>query len=59
MVEAAGAWNREIQSGARFTFGDNWTAFLRILDDERIRAAEDSLKTKLTRAIVLAPTPRA
>jgi 2-polyprenyl-3-methyl-5-hydroxy-6-metoxy-1,4-benzoquinol methylase len=47
MVEATAEWNREIQNGERFTFGDNWTAFLRILDDERIRAAEDSFKAKL------------
>src|SRR5206468_969431 len=47
MVEATGAWSHEIQSRERFTFGDNWAAFLRILDDERIRAAEDSLKAKL------------
>jgi 2-polyprenyl-3-methyl-5-hydroxy-6-metoxy-1,4-benzoquinol methylase len=46
-VETAQEWNREVQSGERFTFGDNWAAFLRILDDERIRAAEDSLKTML------------
>jgi 2-polyprenyl-6-hydroxyphenyl methylase/3-demethylubiquinone-9 3-methyltransferase len=46
-TEATGEWNREIRSGERFTFGDNWAAFLRVLDDERIRAAEDSLKAKL------------
>jgi 2-polyprenyl-6-hydroxyphenyl methylase/3-demethylubiquinone-9 3-methyltransferase len=47
MVESTGAWNREIQSGERFTFGDNWTAFLRLLTDERIRTAEKSLQEML------------
>jgi 2-polyprenyl-6-hydroxyphenyl methylase/3-demethylubiquinone-9 3-methyltransferase len=37
----------EVKRGERFTFGDNWARFLRVLDDERIRVAEDSLKTML------------
>ncbi|MDX2121208.1 MAG: class I SAM-dependent methyltransferase, partial [Gemmatimonadota bacterium] len=29
----------------RFAFGRNWASFLRLLDEERIRAAEDSLRS--------------
>ena len=41
------AWEREVQGGERFAFGENWASFLRVLDDERIRAAENSLKNML------------
>jgi 2-polyprenyl-3-methyl-5-hydroxy-6-metoxy-1,4-benzoquinol methylase len=44
--EAEG-WEREIRSGERFAFGDNWASFLRLLDERRISAAVDSLKEKL------------
>ncbi|MEO7660637.1 MAG: class I SAM-dependent methyltransferase, partial [Pyrinomonadaceae bacterium] len=37
----------EVARGERFEFGKNWTAFLSILDDERIANAEDSLKEML------------
>ena len=37
----------EIASGERFEFGKNWTAFLAVLDDERIVKAEESLKDML------------
>ena len=37
----------EVQQGERFEFGRNWTLFLRLLDDERIAAAEKSLRTML------------
>jgi 2-polyprenyl-6-hydroxyphenyl methylase/3-demethylubiquinone-9 3-methyltransferase len=37
----------EIGSGERFEFGKNWTAFLAVLDDERIATAENSLKEML------------
>jgi SAM-dependent methyltransferase len=40
-------WLREVESGERFQFGDNWAAFLRLLNEERIRSAEDSLKAML------------
>jgi SAM-dependent methyltransferase len=30
--------------GARFAFGDNWTRFLRVLNEDRIREAERSLQ---------------
>ena len=33
----------EIRSGDRFAFGENWSRFLLILDDDRIRLAERSL----------------
>lgn len=37
----------EISRGERFQFGANWTRFLRVLDDDRIRTAETSLRTML------------
>lgn len=37
----------EIAAGDRFSFGDNWAAFLRVLDDERIAEAEKSLRANL------------
>jgi 2-polyprenyl-6-hydroxyphenyl methylase/3-demethylubiquinone-9 3-methyltransferase len=37
----------EIESGARFEFGKNWSRFLAVLDDERIARAEESLKQML------------
>jgi 2-polyprenyl-3-methyl-5-hydroxy-6-metoxy-1,4-benzoquinol methylase len=37
----------EIASGERFEFGKNWSRFLSLLDDERIAAAETSLKKML------------
>ncbi len=38
---------QEIQTGERFGFGANWSRFLRHLDDERIREAEQSLQQML------------
>lgn len=38
---------REIDAGERFKFGENWSRFLEVLDDSRIRIAEDSLKKML------------
>ena len=43
-VERAGGATAEIRGGARFAFGENWSRFLRLLDDERIHEAEDSLR---------------
>jgi 2-polyprenyl-6-hydroxyphenyl methylase/3-demethylubiquinone-9 3-methyltransferase len=40
-------WQQEILGGERFGFGENWAAFLRLLDDERIRLAVESLKEML------------
>lgn len=37
----------EVKSGKRFRFGSNWKRFLRVLNDDRIREAEDSLKNFL------------
>jgi 2-polyprenyl-6-hydroxyphenyl methylase/3-demethylubiquinone-9 3-methyltransferase len=38
---------REVAAGARFEFGRNWSAFLSVLDDERISKAEESLRQML------------
>ena len=35
------------EHGARFAFGDNWARFLDILDEERIKQAEQSLQSML------------
>jgi len=40
-------WEAEVQRGERFAFGANWTSFLQLLNEDRIRAAEDSLKDML------------
>jgi len=40
-------WEEEFSSGERFAFGENWSAFLRHLDDDRIQRAEISLGTVL------------
>ena len=37
----------EINAGERFKFGANWARFLTMLDDERIKKAEESLKGML------------
>jgi 2-polyprenyl-6-hydroxyphenyl methylase/3-demethylubiquinone-9 3-methyltransferase len=37
----------EINAGERFGFGANWTRFLSLVDDERIWAAEQSLRAML------------
>ena len=37
----------EIALGKRFEFGENWSRFLEVLDDDRIRQAEDSLRKML------------
>lgn len=37
----------EISRGERFAFGKNWRAFLRVIDETRIRQAEGSLATML------------
>jgi len=37
----------EVATGERFAFGENWRRFLRLLDDDRIAAAEASLRTML------------
>jgi 2-polyprenyl-3-methyl-5-hydroxy-6-metoxy-1,4-benzoquinol methylase len=37
----------EVAQGERFRFGDNWSRFLRVLNDERILEAEKSLREML------------
>ncbi len=46
-LDIAEQHGKEVASGDRFEFGKNWTAFLSVLDDERIATAVDSLKTML------------
>ena len=36
-------FKEEVKSGERFEFGKNWKNFLKLLTEERIKAAEDSL----------------
>jgi 2-polyprenyl-3-methyl-5-hydroxy-6-metoxy-1,4-benzoquinol methylase len=38
---------KEIDAGERFAFGDNWTRFLTVLDEQSINQAVDSLKNML------------
>jgi 2-polyprenyl-6-hydroxyphenyl methylase/3-demethylubiquinone-9 3-methyltransferase len=38
---------REVTAGDRFEFGENWSRFLGVIDDDRIREAERSLSTML------------
>lgn len=47
MQEIAQQHEKEVAAGARFEFGKNWSAFLSVLDDERISKAEESLKQML------------
>src|SRR5215204_5511654 len=37
----------EVRRGERFEFGENWSRFLSVLDEERIRRAESSLREML------------
>src|SRR4030095_16011848 len=37
----------QIDRGERFEFGENWKRFLAVLDESRIKEAEDSLKSML------------
>jgi SAM-dependent methyltransferase len=46
-LEIAEQHGREVAAGERFEFGKNWSAFLAVLDDERIETAVESLKTML------------
>ena len=40
-------FREEVNNGQRFKFGENWKKFLRILNFERVKQAETSLKTML------------
>jgi 2-polyprenyl-6-hydroxyphenyl methylase/3-demethylubiquinone-9 3-methyltransferase len=46
-IEVAEQHSREVANGQRFEFGKNWSAFLSVLDDERIAKAEQSLREML------------
>lgn len=47
MSTTATTFEDEVASGERFEFGRNWARFLSVLDDDRIREAETSLKRML------------
>jgi 2-polyprenyl-6-hydroxyphenyl methylase/3-demethylubiquinone-9 3-methyltransferase len=38
-------WEEEVDRGERFSFGENWAAYLGHIDEDRIRRAEASLKS--------------
>lgn len=43
-TESLNTYRADIERGKRFAFGENWSAFLQGLTDERIEAATDSLR---------------
>ena len=45
--ETARQHEKEVRAGERFEFGKNWSAFLEVLDEERILKAEESLREML------------
>lgn len=47
MMKTADEQKKEVDSGERFAFGDNWTHFLKVLDEQRIKEAVESLKNML------------
>ncbi|MDQ3132062.1 MAG: class I SAM-dependent methyltransferase [Acidobacteriota bacterium] len=47
MDEIAQQHEKEVLSGERFEFGKNWSAFLEVLDEDRILKAEESLREML------------
>ena len=47
MQEIAKQHAREVESGERFEFGKNWSRFLELLNEERIKTAENSLREML------------
>src|SRR5918911_5782508 len=46
-ASAASSFRTEVARGERFAFGKNWQAFLKIIDETRIRQAEASLAAML------------
>jgi 2-polyprenyl-3-methyl-5-hydroxy-6-metoxy-1,4-benzoquinol methylase len=42
--------SEEIQAGDRFSFGENWTRFLSVLNDERIERAQGNMAAMLGRS---------
>ena len=49
MAETAGTFSRQVADGGRFEFGKNWSRFLRLLNEDRIQTAQQSLRTMLQR----------
>jgi Ribosomal protein L11 methyltransferase (PrmA) len=47
MTTSASSFEEQVAAGDRFEFGRNWSRFLAVLDDDRIRAAEVSLREML------------
>lgn len=47
MTGSLASHKEEIESGARFQFGENWSRFLTLLNEDRIREAEKSLRNML------------
>lgn len=47
MIQAIASHKQEIESGARFEFGENWSRFLALLNEDRIGEAERSLQNML------------
>ncbi len=47
MIQAIASHKQEIESGARFEFGENWSRFLALLNEDRINEAERSLQNML------------
>ena len=45
--ELTNLYKQEVARGERFEFGKNWSDFLRLLDEERILKAEESLRSML------------
>lgn len=48
-TKASSGFDSEVASGDRFEFGENWSRFLAVLDDERIAEAQVSLREMLGR----------
>jgi len=46
-MDAVSSHRQEVESGARFSFGENWSRFLAVLTEDRIQQAELSLRKML------------
>ncbi|WP_432837667.1 class I SAM-dependent methyltransferase [Dactylosporangium sp. CA-092794] len=47
MLDTTAGSTEEIEAGDRFAFGDNWTSFAGLVDEERIASATESLTQSL------------
>lgn len=47
VTNVARTHDQEVARGDRFSFGDNWARYLKVLDDKRIQKAVDSLRAML------------